>query len=81
MLTIKTEMHLEDFRAWSGGADTLDTLIEHGLCDELENILEDAFYDGMTDTELNDFLWFERDTIWSWLDIELDKNGEPVFED
>lgn len=81
MLTVKTEMHLEDFRAWSGGADTLDMLIEHGLCDKLEEVIEDFFPEGMTDTELNDLLWFDRDNIWYWLNIDTDEDGMPIFED
>ena len=40
--------------------------------ENLENIyfLEET----PTDTELNDFIWFERDTIYS--DLGLNKNGE-----
>lgn len=52
--------------AWSGAADTLDLL----TLDEIEQILymlEDCFPDGMDETDLNDFLWFETDTIAEWL--------------
>lgn len=78
MLTVKTELRLEDFNAWCGGATTLDMLIEHGLCDELEAIIADEEW---TDTQLNDLLWFERDWIWDVLGIETDEDGEPIWED
>lgn len=78
MLTMKTELYLEDFRAWSGGADTLELLIEHGLCDKLEAILAEEEW---TDTQLNDLLWFKRDWIWDVLGIETDEDGEPIWED
>ena len=81
-MTIKTEISLEDFEAWSGARDTLDTLNEKGLTEQLENILDDEAVsgeEGWTDTSLNDFLWFETDTIAEWLgfnDWEELENGE-----
>lgn len=68
-MTIKSEISLENFEAWSGGRDTLDRIINEGKCNELENILEDLYPDGMTDTELNDLLWFDSDTVFEWLNI------------
>ena len=83
-MKIIMETSLERFDAWSGGEDTLEVLREKDLCDRLEQMLEyDVFVDGCTDTELNDFLWFERDLIAEWLgfsdwedlenDVEEDK--------
>jgi len=53
---------LENFEAWSGGKDTLDDL-SHSDCERLEQHIEEMYPDGITDTELNDFLWLERDQI------------------
>ena len=33
----------------------------------IESYLEELYPEGMTDTELNDFMWFEDDTIAEWL--------------
>jgi hypothetical protein len=64
----KVETSLEDFQAWSGGKDTLETLIEKGDCEQLESIMEDMWGEKIpTETDINDFLWFERDTIAEWL--------------
>ena len=84
-MKIISETSLDRFEAWSGGRDTLDVLIEKDLCDQLEAMLEnDIFPDGCTDTELNDLLWFERDTIAEWLgfsDWEALENGEEEEEE
>ena len=62
------ETSLWNFGAWSGGKDTLDVLIEKGDCESVESLIEDSFYDKLpTETEINDFLWFERDSIASHL--------------
>lgn len=56
-------------KLWSGGKDTLDDLTDDEI-DEVLSILESAIEDpdrGMELTELNDFFWFDRDTIAEWL--------------
>ena len=82
-MKIISETSLDRFEAWSGGRDTLDVLIEKDLCDQLEAMLEnDIFPDGCTDTELNDLLWFEQDTIAEWLGFsdweDLENDGEET---
>ena len=81
MLTVKTELRLEDFNAWSGARDTLDLLIEHDLCDALSEIIEECYPNGIEDTELNDWLWFDADDVWRVLNIDTDEDGMPIFED
>ena len=79
------ETSLENFEAWSGGRDTLDVLIEKGLCDTVENILNDIYADeAPTDTEINDTLWFSRDEIAEWCGFsswEALENGEEEEEE
>ena len=60
------ETSLENFEAWSGGRDTLEVLIEKGLCDTVEACLEDILDGDSSDTYINDILWFERDMIAEW---------------
>ena len=71
-MKIYVETSLENFEAWSGAVDTLDRIIAEGKCDELEAILEEQYPDGMSDTELNDLLWFEEETIFEWLGIRTE---------
>ena len=68
-MTIKSEISLENFQAWSGAVSTLNRIISEGKCDQLEFMLEEMYPDGMTDTELNDLLWHDSDTVFEWLDI------------
>lgn len=65
-MTYKVDTNLEEFPAWSGGKDTLDVLIENGDCDKVEDFIEESFTDP-SDTDINDFLWFERDQIAEYL--------------
>lgn len=69
MLTVKSEMSLREFDAWSGAKNTLKYLTLEEI-DQLETYIVDMFPDGLTDTELNDFLWFEDDFIAELLGYE-----------
>ena len=77
---VKIEM--DDFRtlknnSWSGALDTLKDIEEADKEDELMYLLEDIFYDTTpTETEVNDFLWFERDSIYE--SLGLDENGRLI---
>lgn len=65
------ESSLRYFPAWSGGKSTLDLLIERGDVDTVESMIEDAFYgQEVSDDDINDFLWFDSDTIAEWLGYE-----------
>ena len=79
------ETSLENFEAWSGGRDTLEVLIEKGLCDTVEACLEEALGEtDVSDTDINDILWFERDTIADWCGFsswEALENGEEEDEE
>ena len=79
------EESLDNFEAWSGGEDTLDTLREKGDVDSVECLIEEVFFDETpSQTEVNDFLWFERDTIAQHLgysDWDEYEYGEKDEED
>ena len=82
-MTYTIDQSLADFNAWSGGKDTLDVLIEKDKCDEVEEFIEQCF-SNPTDTDINDFLWFERDQIAEYLgyeDWEAFENGEETYKD
>lgn len=66
------EINLQDFEAWSGAVDTLETVAEYNKTEQLETILNDLYPNGMTDTELNDLLWHDTDAVYEWLGIDPD---------
>ena len=93
-MKIYSEISLGDFNAWSGAVDTMNTL--HNLnsviddmdvFESLESTIEEWNENGITDTELNDLLWFETDTIAEWLgfsdweELERKASGEEDEED
>lgn len=51
---------------WSGARDTLIDLTWEQIT-TVRSYLEELYPEGITMTDLNDFLWFERDTIAEWL--------------
>ena len=80
-MTITYELDLRNFKAWSGAKDTLERVINEGKCDLLEQILEDTYPEGMTETELNDLLWFEPETIYEWLGIRSEEQIKKEIEE
>lgn len=54
-------------RAWSGAADTLEDLTDDQIETIFQYLEETEGEEGMSLTSLNDFFWFERDTIAEWL--------------
>lgn len=88
MLVVKTinEYDKNDFynlydNSWSGAKDTLDDIKNADLEEEFMDLLDTYFSceEELTDTELNDFIWFERDTIYE--ELGLDENGKLKKDD
>ena len=80
-MTITYELDLNRCEAWSGAKDTLERIQREGKCAELENVLEELYPDGMTETELNDLLWFEPETVYEWLGIRSEGQIEKEIEE
>ena len=72
----------DDFTPWAGAVDTVNTLREHDKLDEawqyIEYILIDSEY--VSETELNDLLWFEPEIIYEAVGLTAD-GEEPEDED
>ena len=80
-MTITYELDLNSFQAWSGAKDTLDRIQREGKCAELENVLEELYPDGMTETELNDLLWFDSESVYEWLGIRSEEQIEKEIKE
>ena len=80
-MKIVSKISIANFEAWSGGKDTLDRIISEDKCDELEAILEELYPDGMTDTQLNDLLWFEPETVFNWVGIRTESEIREELEE
>ncbi len=88
MIVVKTinEYDRNDFynlfeNSWSGAKDTLEDIIKNELEEEFMEHLDEVFgcEEEITDTELNDYIWFERKDIYS--SLGLNENGEKEEEE
>ena len=70
-MEIKKDYNFNDLKknSWSGAIDTLETIEENEKEEELMTLLENTFEDVPTETEVNDFLWFDDDFIFEKLGI------------
>ena len=81
-----TDYHnLEDFPAWSVGKETLDILIEKGVCREVEKLINSVYKDQPKDIyDIYSFLTEGRDEIAQYLgyeDWDAFENGEETYKD
>ena len=59
--------------SWNSAIDTLNTISENNMENELMEHLESVFSDKIpTETEVNDYLWFESEYIYECLGIDVD---------
>lgn len=74
-MKIVKEYEFEDLykNSWSGAINTLNIIRENDMENELMVHLEDMFFDKIpTETEVNDYLWFESDYIYECLGIDVE---------
>ena len=67
------ETKLVDFQAWSGAVDTKNTIIDHDKQTDFEYLIEELYPDGLSETQLNDLLWFDAEWVFEQLGIEINE--------
>lgn len=80
-MKITYELDLNTFEAWSGGQDTLDRIINNGLVNEFEAILDECYPDGMTEVQLNDLLRFDSEWVYETLGLETESSLKEKIEE
>lgn len=68
-MALVVNVGINGFKPWSGAISTWNEIEEANKVDELEYLLEEIYPEGITDTQLNDILWFESDWIYESLGI------------
>ena len=68
-MKIVKEISVEDFEGWSGANDTIEVIEKAGKVDEFDNLIEELYPDGLSETSLNDLLRFDYEWIYETLDI------------
>lgn len=78
---------LRGYTPWSGAVDTWETLEKFDKIDLLEQVLDDAYYDEsagegvLSETELNDLLWFDEQTVYEWVGLYYDPETGEVSDE
>ena len=67
---------LSFYEPWAGARDTYALIDCNNKLEDLDRLITDRFPDGLTETELNDILWFDREWVLRRLGIEVDDNDE-----
>lgn len=68
-----SETKLVDFQAWSGAIYTKNTIIDHDKASEFDDLIEEVYPDGLSETELNDILWFGDEWVFDALGIKTEE--------
>lgn len=69
-LIIERNIGLQKFDAWNGAVQTKKIIIAHNKHTDFEELIEDIYPNGLTETKLNDILHFETEWIYKKLDIK-----------
>lgn len=82
MKTYNENTTLRDFKAWSGAVETQDRILNEGKEEEFDSLIEELYPDGLSETQLNDLLWFEEEFLFENLGIkDEDESEEDEDED
>ena len=76
MKTFNENTTLSNFNAWSGAIETKERIIEEGKEDNFDQLIEELYPDGLSETSLNDILWFEEEWIFEMLGITDEEEDE-----
>lgn len=66
-MKVYSKITLLSFKAWSGAVETQKRIIESGLSEEFDSLIEELYPDGIDETQLNDVLWFDSEWIYESL--------------
>ena len=69
-MIIKTDTNLRNFNAWGRAVEIKNLILDEGLEEEFEEIINEWYPNGLSAAELNDLLWIDRDWVLEILGIE-----------
>lgn len=70
MKTFNENNDLSNFNAWSGAVDTKNRIIEEDKEDEFNSLIDELYPNGISETQLNDILWFDSEWVFENLGID-----------
>lgn len=75
------EMSIRDFKPWSGAVNTYRRLERNNKLNDLEWVLPELFDGDIEETELNDLLWFEPDTVYEMVGLKTESDIKEEIEE
>ena len=61
---------LDEFEAWGGAEETKSVICEAGKGEEFITALEDSYPNGISETDLNDLLWYSPEYCYGLVGVE-----------
>ena len=77
MKTFNENTTLANFDAWSGAKDTKETILKANKENDFDSLIEELYPDGLSETQLNDILWFESD--WIFKNLSISEEEENLY--
>lgn len=68
-MKVYSETTLQNFQTWSGATDTKRIILNADKGEDFDYLIEELYPEGLSETQLNDILWFEPEWIFEQLDI------------
>ena len=72
-MKLYTETDLHGFTAWSGAVEMQNKILAEGKADDFEALIDELYPDGLSETALNDILWFEDEWLTETLGLTPDE--------
>lgn len=67
---------LDDYKPWDGAVETFNTIKDNNMLDDFELFMEDLYPEGISQTQLNDILWFDSEWVLEQLGLNNNESEE-----
>lgn len=79
-MKVYSEIGIRQHEAWSGAKETKQRILDEGKEDNFDALIEELYPDGISETQLNDILWFEEEWLFESLGISNDEEDDDEEE-
>lgn len=69
---LKVIMSFNDYEPWGAAMRHFDRIVREGKWENLDNLLEELYPEGLTDVKLNDMLSYDNDWIFESIGMDTE---------
>ena len=80
-MKIYKETSMSGFEPWSGAVRTYERLDNNNCLGDFEDMIDELYPDGISETQLNDILWFDADWIYESVGLKTESDYEQEIDD